>query len=187
MASRKRALPKNKKLNPKFWVFCEGETEEAYVNYLKAKYRLPFKIIPRILGQNITKDLIDRHKIKEETHPKDKTYLMYDSDVISVLDRLQKIEGVVLLTSNPSIELWFLLHFKNQHSPLTTIECIHQLSNRDHILYKKGKIDYKLKHQLDSKQTEACKRAKITNIYKNPSTNIYLFIEDLELSRNLKQ
>ena len=180
MASRKRKAPKGKKVNPKFWVFCEGETEEAFVYYLKSKYRLPFKIIPKIIGQNISDELIERHKNKKETHIKDKTFLLYDADVPNVLDRLKNIKSGKLLATNPAIEYWFLLHYKNQSAPINEAECIRQLSNRNHNTYKKGVIDDKLEQRLNSKQNEACTRAKQTRLYDNPSSNIFEFIEELE-------
>jgi hypothetical protein len=34
---RKRVESRGKKINPHFWVFCEGKTEEAYVAFLKSK------------------------------------------------------------------------------------------------------------------------------------------------------
>ncbi|MDP4915040.1 MAG: RloB family protein [Saprospiraceae bacterium] len=42
--SRNKRIPKGKVINPTFYVFCEGETEEAYINYLRSKYRLPILI-----------------------------------------------------------------------------------------------------------------------------------------------
>ena len=36
----KRNKPKGKRINPTYWVFCEGKTEETYVAYLRTKYRL---------------------------------------------------------------------------------------------------------------------------------------------------
>jgi len=186
MASRKRQASKGKKVNPKFWVFCEGKTEEAFVCYLKVRYRLPFKIIPKIIGQNISDDLIDRHKHKREIHSKDKTYLMYDADVSNVLERLKNIKNAKLLASNPTLEYWFLLHYKNQTAQIREEECIRQLSNRNQNKYKKGLIDEKLKQHLDIKQSEACKRAKQTVLYNNPSSNIFEFIADLEKARKDK-
>ena len=38
---------KAKKMRPIFFVFCEGETEVSYVNYLKSKYRFPIQIVPK--------------------------------------------------------------------------------------------------------------------------------------------
>ena len=34
-------------------VFCEGDTEETYISFLRQKYRLPIKVIPRITGLSI--------------------------------------------------------------------------------------------------------------------------------------
>ena len=45
-----------------FLVLCEGETEEAYVFFLKQRYRLPIKIVSKIIGSKISQRLIDRHK-----------------------------------------------------------------------------------------------------------------------------
>jgi len=177
---RKRHSSKKKKINPKFWVFCEGKTEKAYVEYLRAKYRLPVKIIPEITGSKISDKLISSHISKKEKHPKDKIFLLYDGDVETVLERLLKITKGKLLASNPSIELWFLLHYKNQTANITEADCIIQLNNRNRNIYKKGVIDNKLKNRLEGKQQDACDRAKQTVLFGNPSTNIFEFIEELE-------
>jgi len=183
---RKRQASKRKKINPKFWVFCEGKTEKSYVEYLRAKYRLPVKIIPEIVGSNINDRLISSHISKKENHPKDKIFLLYDADVDEVLQRLQQIKNAKLLASNPSIELWFLLHYKNQTANITEEDCIRQLSNRNRNTYKKGIIDEILKRRLESKQKEACHRAKKTVLFNNPSTNIFKFIVELEKVKNNK-
>ncbi len=153
MASRKRQISRGKKINPKFWVFCEGETEEAYINYLRVKYRLPVKIITEVTGSNINKRTISTHLAKKEKHEKDKVFLLYDADVESVLKRLVKIKDAHLLTSNPCIELWFLMHYKNQTAHISGEECIRQLNNRNHNKYKKGLIDNELEQHLENKQT----------------------------------
>jgi hypothetical protein len=177
---RKRHSSKKKKINPKFWVFCEGKTEKAYVEYLRAKYRLPVKIIPEITGSKISDKLISSHISKKEKHPKDKIFLLYDADIEVVLERLLKITKGKLLASNPSIELWFLLHYKNQTANITGAGCIKQLNNRNRNLYIKGVIDDKLKKRLDEKVRDACDRAKRTVLFKNPSTNIFEFIKELD-------
>ncbi len=186
MASRSRKASKGKKINPKFWVFCEGKTEKAYVEYLRAKYRLPVKIIPKITGQDIDERTIESHISEKEKHDKDKIYLLYDADVIEVLERLKQIKSAKLLASNPTIELWFLLHYKNQTANISEEECIRQLSNRNNNKYKKGLIDEKLGIRLSNKQNEACNRAKQTDLYNNPSSNIYQFIEELENAKKDK-
>lgn len=142
------------------------------------------KIIPKVIGQNISKELITRHQNEKEIHPKDKTYLMYDAHVTSVLERLKEIKGTKLLASNPTIEYWFLLHYKNQTARIIGDECIKELCNRNRNTYKKGVIDDKLKQQLDTKQNEACKRAQKTTLFQNPSSNIHQFIEDIEEAKS---
>ena len=54
------------------------------------------------------------------TSSKDKTFLLYDIDVDGIPDKLKKIKNTTLLVSNPCIELWFLLHFKNQTANIYT-------------------------------------------------------------------
>jgi hypothetical protein len=61
---------------------------------------------------------------------------MYDADVTMILDRLLKIKSAKLLASNPSIELWFLLHYKNQTANISTDDCIRELCNRNNNNYK---------------------------------------------------
>ena len=174
---RKRQASKGKKINPHFWVFCEGKTEESYVCFLRSKYRVPIEIVPKIIGSNIDEKLIKRHKKGKPSHEKDVDFLMYDADVAVVLDRLSKIKSAKLLASNPSIELWFLLHYKNQTAHITTDDCIKELCNRNHNSYKKGVIDQRLKDKLNERRANACKRAEQKELFKNPSTNIYELIQ----------
>ena len=108
MARSSRKPSKGKKINPKFWVFCEGETEKAYVRLLRSIYRLPIEI--KSAGNDIDESYIRRYKLGKPTHKKDQDFLLYDADVEVILNRLKKIKGVKLLASNPSVELWFLLH-----------------------------------------------------------------------------
>ncbi len=180
---RKRQVSKEKKIKPHFWVFCEGKTEESYVCFLRSKYRIQIEIVPKIIGSNIDEKLIRRHKRGKPTHEKDIDFLMYDADVIEVLNRLIKIKSAKLLASNPSIELWFLLHYKNQTANITTDDCIKELCNRNHNNYKKGALDQKLKEKLNERCAEASKRAKQKELFNNPSSNIYELIKILEDSK----
>ncbi len=170
--SKSRRISKKRTINPKFWIFCEGKTEKVYVEYLRAKYRLPVKVIPKIAGQKINNKIINKHITQKEKHTKDKVFLLYDADDRNVLRRLQQINNVILLASNPSIELWFLLHYKNQTANITTERCIRELSNRNRREYQKGILDDSLKKYLDANEDKACKRAKKTSLFRNPSTNI---------------
>ena len=43
MAKQRTASP-SRTMKPVFLMFCEGETEEAYLDYLKQAYRSPIRI-----------------------------------------------------------------------------------------------------------------------------------------------
>lgn len=176
----KRQVSKGKKINPHFWVFCEGETEEAYISFLRSEYRLQIEIISKVAGSRIDERFINSYKKGKPIHEKDKDFLIYDADVPDITEKLKKIDKTTLIASNPAIELWFLLHYKNQTAALTGDDCIRELSNRNRNKYRKGEIDNPLKTKLKEKCKEACNRAKQLELYKNPSTNFFVFIEALE-------
>lgn len=182
--SRKRAASRGKKINPNFWVFCEGETEEAYISYLRSHYRIPITIVPKIVGNRITERFIRSFKKGKPIHEKDRDFLMYDADVPELLEPLKSIKSAMLLVSSPSIELWFLLHYKNQTTFITTKECMKELENRNKTAYRKGIIDSKLEPRLSGHCHNATKRAQALTLYHNPSSNIYEFIEILEKSQS---
>ncbi len=186
MSSGKRHASKGKKINPHFWVFCEGETEEAYVCFLRSLYRLPIEIVPKIASCNISTRYIQSHKKGKPTHEKDKDFLMYDADIPEIFAKLKTITNTTLIASNPSIELWFLLHYKNQTAAISKDECLRQLSNRNGNAYKKGVIDEALHIKLNDKCHEACKKAKKLRLYDNPSTSMFLLIEELERAKDEK-
>jgi hypothetical protein len=178
--NRKRAASIGKKINPNFWIFCEGETEEAYVSYLRSLYRIPITIVPKIVGNRITERFIKSYKKGKPVHEKDRDFLMYDADIPEILEPLKSIKSALLLASSPSIELWFLLHYKNQTSSITTKECIKELENRNRNTYRKGVIDGRLEARLSDHCQDACKRTKSLTLYNNPSSNIFELIELLE-------
>ena len=51
MGRERKSNPR--KMRPQFLVLCEGETEEAYINFLKQRYRLPIKLIVRFTSLSI--------------------------------------------------------------------------------------------------------------------------------------
>ncbi|MBW6483543.1 MAG: RloB family protein [Vicingaceae bacterium] len=182
--ARRRKESKGKKINPTLFVFCEGETKEAYINLLKSLYRIPsIHIHPKIGGNNITKEYIKNYKKDKPTHEKDLNFLVYDLDVPTMIKRLSKIDNCELLVSNPCIELWFLLHYKNLTANVNNEYCYKELRNRNKS-YKKGLIDQNLKSKLSSKKDDAVKRAKALVEYENPSSTLYKLIEKIEELKN---
>ena len=156
---------KGKTMKPNFFVFCEGESEVAYISHLRSQYRAPI--------QNCKREYVATQN--------DKTFLMFDLDVNGMLEHLQSIPDVVLLVSNPCIELWYLLHFEECHAELTQNACIKKLKRHlEH--YTKGTLALNEKQQLSEKTSKATARAKVLKTYNNPSTTIYKMIELLESS-----
>ena len=156
---------KGKTMKPNFFVFCEGESEVAYISHLRSQYRAPIQIIPRKSDSNISVRYIENCKREYVATQNDKTFLMFDLDVNGMLEHLQSIPDVVLLVSNPCIELWYLLHFE---------KCLEH--------YTKGTLALNEKQQLSEKTSKATARAKVLKTYNNPSTTIYKMIELLESS-----
>ena len=166
-------------MKPNFFVFCEGESEVAYISHLRSRYRAPLQIITRKSDSNISVRYIENCKREYIVTENDKTFLMYDLDVDGILAHLQSIPGAVLLVSNPCVELWYLLHFEDCHAELTQNACIKKLKKHlEH--YTKGTLALNEKQQLFDKTLEATAKAKVLETYNNPSTTIYKMIELLE-------
>jgi len=175
---KKGRQSKGKEIRPTFFVFCEGETEEAYVAFLRSEYRVPIEIDTKVAGNRITEKYIANYKQRKSIHEKDITFLMYDCDVPEIVDKLQKIKNVTLLLSNPCFELWYLLHFQNQTAELTKRECEEKL-NKYTKQYKKGLLCENIKDKILKNQDKAIERAKSLTGFENPSTNIYVLAEKL--------
>lgn len=177
--ARKERFSKGRLMRPNFFVFCEGDTEMTYVQMLRSHYRLPIHIIAKKTVQNITPALVERCKASYVQTASDRTYLMYDLDVPEMLERLQKVSGAELLCSNPCFELWLLLHYKGVKAILTSDSCVKKLTD---IVkqYKKGTITAETAQHLKDNFSKTAERAKTLHAYDNPSTTVFLLIEELE-------
>ena len=183
--ARKERISKGKTMRPNYFVFCEGDTEVAYIDMLRAYYRLPIHIIAKKTLLNITSALIERCKSVYIQTKEDRTYLMYDLDVATMLERLQKIPNAQLLCSNPCLELWLLLHYSEQKTELTSEECaLRQASFIKQ--YKKGSLPNDVKIHLVENQATAVDRAKKLVAYYNPSSTVYMLIDDLNKLKSQK-
>ena len=176
---RKVRVSKGKQMKPNFFVFCEGETEMAYVKFLRSLYRAPIQVIPKKGKSNISEDYIERSKIEYVRTEQDKVFLMYDLDVDGMLENLQKIPNAELLVSNPCIELWFLLHYQEQKAEITSEKCV-QKYQKVSKQYKKGALSEEEKKVLAESKDIAIKRAKKLLEFNNPSTTIYRLLEMLK-------
>ena len=177
MANFKRKS-KGKEIKPTFFVFCEGESEDAYVSHLRSCYRIPIEIASKIAGNRITQNYINNTLKHRPKHEKDKCFLLYDIDAPKMLEKLNSINNNILLASNPCFELWYILHFCNQTAYINTKDCNDKFLNVCKE-YKKGEIPIKLKEKLKEHVSKAIERAKNHTLYDNPSTSVYLLIEEL--------
>ena len=166
-------------MKPNFFVFCEGETEIAYVKFLRSLYRAPIQVIPKKGKSNISEDYIERSKNEYVQTKQDKVFLMYDLDVDGMLEHLQKIPNAELLVSNPCIELWFLLHYQEQKSEITSVKCVQKYQNVSKG-YKKGTLSEEEKEVLAKNEDQAQERAKKLVEFQNPSSMVYILLEKLK-------
>jgi hypothetical protein len=61
---KSKRVSKLKEIRPTFFVFCEGETEESYVKYLRSQYKLPVEIVAKKKGSDINTRFINNFKKK---------------------------------------------------------------------------------------------------------------------------
>jgi len=174
-----RRIAKERRVKPIFYVFCEGKSEKEYINFLRLKYRIPIKIKSKVTGHSISQRIIDSFVDQKERHDKDKLFLMYDLDEDGLLENLKIIRDSILLTSNPCIELWFLLHFRNQTANINCTVCNRELKSKANG-YVKGKLNKEIKDKLNENYKVATERAKNLDEINNPSSSVYKFIEEIE-------
>jgi len=107
---------------------------------------------------------------------------MFDLDVPGMLEHLKKIKDAVLLLSNPCIEYWFVLHYKDTNKELSSAECLAMLRSIDPD-YMKGTFSTAMKKVLIDSIKDAANRAKAKDAYTNPSSTIHLLTDEIIISK----
>ena len=176
MGSRRQS--RGKRINPTYFVFCEGETEEEYVKYLRSVFRIPIEINSKKTGDSISKRFINNYLKTKTRHPKDEIFLMFDLDVEGTLQKLDQLGGIIL-GSNPCLELWFVLHHRDQEANISSSNCIRALKEI-WPNYEKGKLTESQKGELIDNINEAKARAQQLTCHDNPSTSVDVLIEYIE-------
>lgn len=128
---------------PKFLIACEGDGEKAYLEAIRQSLRLSNRQII-VLNEkgtdplSIVKSVIE-HRIalkKEGTWlSRDSAWAAFDGDEHRDNDRenwyqaldLAQAQGINLAVSNPSLELWYLLHFQDQQSYIHRDKAVEEL------------------------------------------------------------
>ncbi|MCR9155570.1 MAG: RloB family protein [Bacteroidetes bacterium] len=167
-----------KEILPTYYVFCEGQSEHEYILMLKRHFRMPSVVVkPSILGNKISAKIIHKAIKGLPRHPKDKVFLLYDLDVEEVAQRLVKIDGVILLTSNPCFEVWMYLHFSNLTNAVESNDILNRLKSLDPFnQYKKGSLKKSEVAALLNNMETATERALNLNHPQNPSSSVHLLV-----------
>lgn len=158
-----------RKMKPVILVLCEGETEECYVDCLKQKYRLPIRVVSKVVGQKINSRLVERYKKELQIRRSEQIdcFLIYDADVPEIAGKTAACNARTVL-SRPCLEVWFLAHTeKVPATDFSSDECLRRLTKtKDWKEYRKGVLSESEKNLLWEKRLEASK-----NIDSSPSTN----------------
>ncbi len=182
------------------YIFCEGNTERIYLQHFENRtYNV--SIIPVDTGHtdasgivHFAKQYLKKHPL--QLHLGDKGYCVFDSDpksntkinqVFNILSGV-KGQGLDCIFSNPSFEVWFILHFKDAPFGCDAKKMKHETKR----LLKDKFPDYSettdIFDYLLDKQPQAVKRARLlcksqSDVHKsvyshecNPFTNMHLFI-----------
>ena len=127
-----------KKTKPLIYVFCEGESEQAYTDFLKKQFQDVAVIKrPSFTGLFDEADALFKKNIKYKNSAEvtDEIWFFFDvetkdigkwNDRITIIKRLRKLRKnpnirVRLLMTTGCIEYWMMLHYKMYVPPLQTV------------------------------------------------------------------
>lgn len=192
---RKLRKPKN---NILIAVEGKNKTEKLYFNnfddgkksysiiFAKGNYTDPLNLVKMLIKEIKTLGL----NLKNG----DEAYCIFDTDIdpskndiINEAKKLANSNNIKVITSTPSIELWFLLHYKYTTASMNNKNVIDNLK-KYYPIYEKN-ID--IYPDIKDKTLAAIKRAKELEIFQlsngkvigtveaNPNTEIYEIVEKL--------
>lgn len=196
--------------NKIIFIFCEGKenkTERYYFEGIKQEQRLSnYKIkIKHKTGKSDPEGLVKYAKSLVRTKEidfrlGDLAWCVFDvdtdpknpQDTQQKLYKARKMAGknIQIFLSNPSFELWYLLHFELYKGPMNNEELMNRLKSPNNIPdYAKNKCYYQ---RILEKQPDAIINAKalesmhmengldLYNLNSNPYTEIYKIIENIK-------
>ena len=170
-------------MKPVILVLCEGETEECYVDCLKQKYRLPIRVVSKVVGQKINSRLVERYKKELQIRRSEQIdcFLIYDADVPEIIGKTAACNATVIL-SRPCLEVWFLAHTeKVPAADLSSAECLRRLTRIEEWKgYRKGFLSENEKNLLWEKRLEAMRNIAESSATGAAFSNIPEFIRTLE-------
>lgn len=192
---KKERKPKNTIL-----IALEGKnkTEKIYFNNFddgKKPYSILFAKGSFTDPLNLVKILISEiNEIGLDLSNKDKAYCVFDTDtnkekdkLIKEAKQLAKENNIEIITSTPSFELWFLMHYEYTTALFTNKSLLNRLQKHN----KKYEKNYNIYNEINNKTNKTIEREKklinyqiengktIGTVDANPSTEVYKVVEDL--------
>lgn len=191
---------KERKQKNKIIIAVEGKnkTEKLYFNNFdngKKSYSISFAKGNYTDPLNLVKMLIEEmKKIGVDLSDGDRAYCIFDTDiepikntVIKEAKKLASLSGIEIITSTPSIELWFLLHYEYTTASMDNKSLINRLKKFYPNYAKNINIFSDINKNINKAIDSAKKLEKhqlengkiIGTVEANPSTEIYKIVEEL--------
>ncbi len=186
--------PPSRDERPRFLIVCEGEKREKYYfEKMRSYYRYPEPAV-EVVGKDGSgtnpKSLVKYAKVRK--HEFDAVWCVFDRDEHEYFNEAiqqAKDNGINTAISNPCVELWFLLHFKDQRRHIERDAAKSALKKR----IKDYDDDYEGVFQRIHGDVEAAKkRAKDLRATherngnaetENPSSSVDLLVDFLEIHK----
>lgn len=199
---RKRNTEKRKR-NPFVIIGCEGKnkTEKLYFNNFNSrqciiKFSKGNSTDPKGIVEDVIR-FIKNNQIDLEEN--DKVYAVFDTDVgqnkqqqIEEAKKLAEANGVEIITSTPSFEIWFLLHFGYTTKAFVSNKALQDELEKQILDYSKNNNTYITVKDLTGQAIENAKKLEKYQLNKgqvldsedcNPYTGVYKITEEL-INRN---
>ena len=199
------------KQRAKIYIFTEGDTEEIYLKHFEIR-EYNAEVIPKDPKCTDAVGIVTRAKTfvrKDQLDLElgDRADCVFDSDPASnpniqlAFDLIRGMydEGLRCIFSNPSFEVWFMLHLKkNIPYGLTAYQMKAQLKNELRQVFPGYCETTDIYHWLKDKQKTAYQHAKYLHNFQqkryekvlshecNPYTNIFEFIDYMESIKRSK-
>jgi hypothetical protein len=115
---KRRGRGGNRELKTTLAIFCEGQTEYEYFNFLKKEFRLPqMTIIPIKLSNPGNSLTLAKEAIRKKKNDYDQNWIVFDKDdskdeIFEKSIELLKENSIKVAYSIRSFEIWILNHFQ---------------------------------------------------------------------------
>lgn len=199
---QRRRNTEKRKRNPFVIIGCEGKnkTERIYFkNFNSRQCMIKFSKGNSTDPKGIVQDLIYFINNEIEIEENDKVYAVFDTDVgqnkkrqIEDAKKLAKENGVEIITSTPTFELWFLLHFGFTTKSFVSNKALQEDLEKQISNYSKSNNTYLSVKDFTGQAIENAKKLEqhqlnegqaLDNENCNPYTSVYKVVEEL-INRN---